>query len=66
MEYEKAVDALAERYGLIMTCEARRLPIEREARDEGRFGVAVVARAAGKDYGEVLADVKRRWGAGNL
>lgn len=66
MDYDKAIDALAERYGLVETCAGGRFPFEREARDEGRFGVSVVARAAGKDYGEVMADVKRRREAGNL
>lgn len=41
-----------------MLCEENGLPFAREARDEGRFGVWVVARATGRDYGEVLTDVK--------
>ena len=63
IDYDKAVDALAERYGLVMLCEEMGLPFAREARDEGRFGVLVVSRASGKDYCEVLTDVKRKWKA---
>ncbi len=63
IEYDRAVDVLAERYGLVMLCEENGLPFAREARDEGRFGVLVVARATGRDYGEVLTDVKRKWKA---
>ncbi len=63
IEYDRAVEVLAERYGLVMLCEENGLPFAREARDEGRFGVWVVARATGKDYGEVLTDVKRKWKA---
>lgn len=37
IEYEKAVEVLAERYGLVMLCEEKGLPFAREARDEGRF-----------------------------
>ena len=44
-----------------MLCEENGLPFAREARDEGRFGVWVVARSTGRDYGEVLTDVKRKW-----
>lgn len=66
MDYEKAVDALAERYGLVMTCGEKRFPYEREARDEGRFGAQVVARASGLSYGEVMADVRRRWEEGGV
>lgn len=62
-EYDRAVEVLAERYGLVMLCEENGLPFAREARDEGRFGVMVVARAMGRDYGEVLTDVKRKWTA---
>lgn len=46
-----------------MLCEEKGLPFAREARDEGRFGVWVVSRASGVDYGEVLTDVKRKWKA---
>ena len=46
IEYEKAVEVLAERYGLVMLCEEKGLPFAREARDEGRFGVWVVSRAS--------------------
>lgn len=63
IEYEKAVEVLAERYGLVMLCEEKGLPFAREARDEGRFGVWVVSRASGVDYCEVLTDVKRKWKA---
>lgn len=56
IEYEKAVEVLAERYGLVMLCEEKGLPFAREARDEGRFGVWVVSRASGVDYCEVLTD----------
>lgn len=63
IEYEKAVEVLAERYGLVMLCEEKGLPFAREARDEGRFGVWVVSGASGVDYCEVLTDVKRKWKA---
>lgn len=63
IDYDKVIDALAERYGLVMLCEEKGLPFAREARDEGRFGVWVVSRASGVDYGEVLTDVKRKWKA---
>lgn len=63
IEYEKAVEVLAERYGLVMLCEEKEMPFAREARDEGRFGVWVVSRASGVDYCEVLTDVKRKWKA---
>lgn len=63
IDYDKFIDALAERYGLVMLCEEKGLPFAREARDEGRFGVWVVSRASGVDYGEVLTDVKRKWKA---
>ena len=62
-DYDKVIDALAERYGLVMLFEEKGLPFAREARDEGRFGVWVVSRASGVDYGEVLTDVKRKWKA---
>ena len=62
-EYDRAVEVLAERYGLVMLCEENGLPFAREARDEGRFGVWGVARSTGRDYGEVLTDVKRKWKA---
>lgn len=63
IEYEKAVEVLAERYGLVMLCEEKEMPFAREARDEGRFGVWVVSRASCVDYCEVLTDVKRKWKA---
>lgn len=63
IDYDKVIDALAERCGLVMLCEEKGLPFAREARDEGRFGVWVVSRASGVDYGEVLTDVKRKWKA---
>ena len=62
-EYDRAVEVLAERHGLVMLCEENGLPFAREARDEGRFGVWVVSRASGVDYCEVLTDVKRKWKA---
>ena len=50
IECDKAVEVLAERYGLVMLCEEKGMPFSREARDEGRFGVLAVSRASGVDY----------------
>lgn len=60
IDYGKAIDALAERHGLVMLCEEKGLPFAREARDEGRFGAWGAPRASGADYCEALTDVKRK------
>ena len=60
MDYEKAVEELADRYWLVTVCEENGLPYARETREEGRFAAEVVAKAAGKEYRDVLADVRAR------